>query len=197
MQYGRMVRSGAVPDPTFKGDDEWLQEMMMLAGEAMRKWDPEKGAYSTYVVACLRLGIRNSLEKDARGGVTADHGVPVFALSIEDQRPGVQPDEEAEDDGTFNAVLAYGGVVERDRRPEGAPEGLGDPAEEAERMQGQARLVAALALLPMEDREALIATQVETQKEYAARKGLPRTTVQSYVERARLRIRHFLESAVN
>jgi RNA polymerase sigma factor (sigma-70 family) len=198
MQYGRMVRSGAVPEPECKGDDHWLNEMLLIAGEAMRKWDPDKGAFSTYIVSCVRLGIRNSLEKDARGGVTADHGIPIAVVSTEDARPGTTPDDDApDDDGTYGAAMAYGGVVERGRRPDDAPEGLGDPGEEAERLQTQARLTAALACLPPEEREALLATQTEAQADYAALAGIPRTTVQSRVERALRRLRQFLDSAVN
>lgn len=194
MQYGRMVKAGIVP-----GEEEWLQEMMLIAGEAMRTWDPEKGAYSTYIISHVRTGIRNSMERANRCGITAAHGVPVTVVGTSDVRPGVSPDDETEDDGTFNAVLSYGGLVERDRRPDFSdiPEGLGDPADEAVRLEQQARLTAALACLPPEEREALVATQTETQQAYARRLGVPRTTVQSRVVRACVKVRQFLESGVN
>ena len=198
LQYGRMVRAGAVPEPAFKGDDEWLQEMMLLAGEAMRKWDPEKGAYSTYILATVSRNVGVSMDRESRRGVVARHGIQAVAvLSVEDQRPGAQPDDEAEDDGTFSAVLSYGGVVDRVRRPDEAPEGLGDPADEAERAEAGARLVAALACLPPTEREALVATQVETQEEYARRTGVPLRTVEWRVAQARRRVAAFLESGTN
>ena len=200
MQYGRMVRAGTVPEPGYKGDDHWLNEMMLLAGEAARKWDPGKGAFSTYIIATISLGIRESIEKDARGGVTARRHSDVVVVSMEDQRPGVQPDDDApDDDGTFGAALAYGGVVERGRRvsPDDVPEGMGDPADEAERLEAQSRLAVALACLPLEEREALLATQTETQADYAAVAGIPVRTVRRRIERAKSKVDTFFNSGLN
>lgn len=199
MQYGRMVRAGTVPEPESKGDDHWLQEMLLIAGEAMRRWDPEKGAYSTFIVNAVQLAIRNSLKREGRCGVTADHGVEVVVLSVEDTRPGTVPDDDAaDDDGTFSAALSYGGVVERTCQPQGdVPEGLGDPADEAARMELQGHLAAALACLSPEEREALLAVQVETQAAYAARIGAPRRTVEDRIARAKARVVEILESKVN
>lgn len=199
MQYGRMVRAGTVPEPESKGDDHWLQEMLLIAGEAMRRWDPQKGAYSTFIVSAVRLGVRNSMEREGRCGVTADHGVSITVLSVEDTRPGTVPDDDAaDDDGTFSAALSYGGVVERGSPPQGdAPEGLRDPAEEASRLELQARLVAALATLPIEEREVLLAVQTESAPAYAERTGIPLRSVERRCARARAAVAVLLESAVN
>lgn len=194
MQYGRMVKAGTVP-----GEGEWLQEAYLIAGEAMRTWDPEKGAYSTFLLSHVKQTLARRVRADSRVGITGAHDAQIRVIGIGDVRPGVSPDDETEDDGTFNAVLSYGGLVERDRRPDFSdiPEGLGDPADEAVRLEHQARLTAALACLPPEEREALIATQTESQPAYAERTGIPLRTVKRRCARARNSVALFLESGAN
>jgi RNA polymerase sigma factor (sigma-70 family) len=187
-EYGRMVRLGHVSEPQDKGDDHWLNEGMLIAGEAMRKWDPAKGAYSTYIVSHLRTALPMAVRKDARGGITArDYGVSVSVVSLQDQRPGVDANsDDPDDDGTYDATLAYAE----------APEELGDPVEEASRIEVQTRLAVALASLPVEEREALIATQIEAVGAYATRTGIDPATVWRRVRRARSKVQELMGTGV-
>lgn len=206
LQYGRMVRSGVVPEPAFKGDDEWLHAGILLAGEAMRTWEPEKGAYSTYIIATLTWGYRRVLEKSWRGGLTARHSIPLQMFSLEQVRDDL-PDSHGElldegfaDEGTYSAALTYEGVIGSHGVPAAhypqrvAPEGLGDPVAEAARMETQVRLVAGLASLPESEREVLLATQTETQEAYAKRNGIALRTVRGRLSRARRNMAAFLAS---
>jgi RNA polymerase sigma factor (sigma-70 family) len=179
-EYGRMVRLGHVPEPQDKG--------MLIAGEAMRKWDPAKGAWSTYLVSHLRTALPMAVRKDGRGGITArDYGASVNVVSLQDQRPGVDANsDDPDDDGTYDATLAYAE----------SPQDLGDPVEEASRIEVQTRLAVALASLPVEEREALIATQIETQEAYATRIGVPFITVRRRIERARVKVSSLMGSGV-
>jgi RNA polymerase sigma factor (sigma-70 family) len=178
-EYGRLVRLGHVPEPQDKGDDHWMNEGMLIAGEAMRKWDPAKGAYSTYLCSHLRTALPLAVQKDGNAGLTARNGTRLNVVGLQDQRPGVEVGaEDPDDDGTYDATLSY---------PQ-APEGFGDPSDEAERLELNTRLSVALAGLPSEEREALLATQVETQQEYAARIGVALITVKTRVARARTKV---------
>ena len=208
-KVGKMIRLGALPSSDEVGD-EWLQEGMLLAGEAMRQWDPAKGAYSTYIVSTLNWGLRKALEKSRRGGLTARAGVPLQVYSLESERDDV-PDSSATagvdgdgfaDEGTFGAGLTYAGVIGTHGVPTGhydedaVPEGFADPAVEAERIQLGEKLNQGLAGLSPDERHALLACQTETQAAYAERTNTPARTVHYRLARAKAKMAKFFNDGV-
>jgi RNA polymerase sigma factor (sigma-70 family) len=150
----RKLKQNGVEDP--HGDVE--QEGMLIAGEAMRTWRPIECAFSTHISNTVRYGLLKHLGRERNHGI-GSHEQQAVVLSSGDARDesGTQTegsfDDEETDDGSFDAALTYNGVLRRytgqyDGMGE-APEGFGDPEEEAERAKTTEVLRAAIDDLPL------------------------------------------------
>lgn len=182
----KSTRRGAIARED--ADDDLLQQGMLIAGEAIRTWNPFECAFSTHIVWRVRGDLFNYCTERSRGGVGSYKQRPVV-LSTSDTREdaalaGDEDDgDDKGDDGTFEATLTYEGV----RKPSGqydgisnAPEGYGDIPEEADKASLDEAVRAAVALLPSKQRELVEALA-----------GLNGTlmTVEQYADRERITTR--------
>lgn len=166
MTVGRMARSKEMRrDVT----DDLMQEGMLIAGEAMRTWDPVECAYSTHITRKVGWGTLETLTKRHNGGIGGKDQRPAL-FSLGDSRDGMfglgaDPDGEQgedEDDGTFEAGLTYAGVRRSDKKGPGqydgmgvVPEGYADPGEEADRQQQEDTVAAAVKTLKPRDQKMI------------------------------------------
>lgn len=193
---GRMRKDGAAQSDSADDDGELLQQGMLIAGEAMRAWRPVECAFSTHITTRVRGGILNHAAEQANAGVGSREQKPVI-LSLGDERPDSSTsadDEDADDDGTFEAALTYAGVVMPGGQYDGdgvVPEGFGDPSEVAD-VGAQAHVRAALQHLPERDQHLLCSIygigggRAQTVTEYAAAHDMPLRTVERRVAEIRL-----------
>lgn len=184
--------------------EDLVQEGMVIAGTAMRRWQPLECAFSTYIANQVGWGLLN------HRGITRNHGIGSRAqrpaiLSLEDTRdtaeaPGSRLAVDFEDDeeeNTFEAALTYEGVRRRSTgQYDGmgvAPEGFGDPAEEAERLEREAALERAV-LGRLTDIEQVIVRAVYgfggnikhcTTRELSTLLGIPLRSVERHLKNAR------------
>lgn len=176
--------------------DDMVQQGMLIAGEAMRAWKPLECAFSTHITVRVRGGILNHAAEQANGGVGSMKQNPTI-LSLGDERPDASTsgdDEEADDDGTFDAALTYAGVVMPGGQLDGdgyTPEGFGDPSEIAD-VGAQAHVRAALQHLSEPDQHLLCSVygigggRPQTVTEYAVAHGIPLRTVERRVAETKL-----------
>jgi RNA polymerase sigma factor (sigma-70 family) len=191
MTVRRMKRKGQVADE--EADEDLTQECMAQAGAFMRTWDPLICAFSTYIVNNVRRQATRYLAVRSGGGIGSYKQAPVV-LSIYDQRPNAAVEDEDEDDGTFAAMLTYQGVAMPGGQYDGegdAPEGFGDPSEEADRGQSEAAARSAVnSLANPRERAAVRAVfgfdfQQLSAESYAEKLNIERRTVDRWVASAK------------
>lgn len=146
--------------------EDLMQDALLAAGLAVRKWQPEKGAFSTWVMARARGQVLDSLAACNSGMIGGRRsGLPVVSMHGEGSTA-----YEGEDDAEDAAELQY----------EHTPEGLGDPLEEAARVEAGEQALLRLASLPA-DAEELVASLYGV--------GRTKETVEQFARRKRLAIR--------
>lgn len=134
LTVGRMLKSKERDEDVA---DDMIQQGMLIAGEALRRWKPVECAFSTWITNRVRDDLLNSIAESGNGGIGSYKQKPVV-LSLGDERPDARADgdsEANEDDGTFEAALTYPGVVKPGGQYDGdgyVPQGFGDPSEEAD-----------------------------------------------------------------
>lgn len=160
----RLMEQGRL-DPVHIGGD-LLQDALLAAGEAVRLWQPDKGAFSTWVMAYIRRRALNSIQAASTGMVGGrQHGPLVASLHGVHREDTLFHEDETQDSGV-EALLTY----------EDPPQGLRDPAEEAGALQAQEWVAAALDALDADDIELVsslygIGLARQTLREYATRRG--------------------------
>lgn len=181
---GRMARSKDVRSED--ADDDLLQQGMLIAGEAARSWRPIECTFSTHITNRVHGDLLNYAAMRGGGGIGSYKQKPVV-LSLGDERPDASTaadEEDAEDDGSFDAALTYAGVVMPGGQFDGdgsVPQGFGDPSEEGD-VSRRVALGAALQHLTAEEIE-LVSTvyglgggHTQTLIEYAEARGIPYIT---------------------
>jgi RNA polymerase sigma factor (sigma-70 family) len=169
---------------------EVLQEGSLAAGGAIRNWDPDIAAFSTYICLRVRGDLINYLnEQKAQGLGTrwlaeTDQDVELVTIHADPEE-----DEDGEEIAPYEPTYADTGHV---------PEDLADPETELERQAQPAGLRGLLARLAPEDAANLrdfygisISTDAEQApseptsiRDWAARKGLSRMTAHRLVAAA-------------
>lgn len=161
----------------FIGDD-LAQEAMLAVGEAVRLWNPCKGAFSTWVVASAQRRVQNSMQAAVTGMIGGrKNGYPVESMHTEQGHEDVFMDDEMLDRG-IEATLAY----------EQPPAGFRDPLEEVSTLQSIAWADSFLGTVSPATKELLralfgIGQVKETQVQYAKRARLPLRTVKRHLAR--------------
>lgn len=64
-QLGRMVQSGQLQSHYLT--DDIIQQCSLAVGKALRKWDPARGAFSTFMVTCIRTAATDHIRREASG----------------------------------------------------------------------------------------------------------------------------------
>jgi RNA polymerase sigma factor (sigma-70 family) len=160
----RLMEEGLL-DP-YHSREDLMQDAMLAAGMAVRKWQPEKGAFSTWVMVRVRGAALDSITAAATGMVGGRRsGVTVVSMHGEGHTSYAENEEE---DAEF--ALEYPVV----------PEGLGDPAEEASNLQTHSHVEALIGSLPEKDADML-------KRIYGL--GFPKETIAQYAARERLALR--------
>lgn len=188
LTVGRMARGNkqAAPDVY----EDMVQEGYVVAGVALREWDPFECAFSTHIMNSVRWQLISHLGETRNHGIGSRAQKPVV-LNMGDSRDGMfgfgsdEYAEEDEDDGTFDAALTYDGVLRPSGQYDGygsAPEGLGNPADEADRITAEAALCNALDEMSPARKEMAcalygIGRAVEHLDAFARRKGFTGRTV--------------------
>lgn len=192
----RLVRDGGTRT------DDLMQEGALAAGEAIRSWRPIECALSTHLILAVRSALYDSRVVEGNHGIGSQKQSTVV-LSIGDPRQNADArteEDEADDDGSFDAALTYEGVVMPGGQFDGggeAPEGLGNPEEEAARMQCESAIENAVARMSPANAELLrcvhgIGCPVEHPDAFAERQGMHRATVYRRLQRAELLVRQIL-----
>lgn len=175
----RMIERGLMGQDQI--NDELVQEARLAALEACRSWQPFISTLGSWVEVKIRSTVQDHLRYAASGQIGGrDSGYPV--LSENTPLEQVEPDDPA----TLADSLSYT-PVRRRHAPHGeeAPEGLGNPEDEAARLQEQEiarRLVGTLTPDEQDLVRALFGIDCpqESQLEYARRQQLPLRTVERW-----------------
>lgn len=139
---GRLRKAYGIEAP----DLDMIQEGNLAAGRAVETWDPQQGAFSTWIVAAVRGAMLDYLNEAAKGGIGSKSAAVVLvdmeepvASSAEtsgtEDRPGMQRTSAGFSRGE---LLTYDGVVVAEIGAADdayAPEGYGTPTQEAYRQQ--------------------------------------------------------------
>lgn len=117
MVAGRLRRDGLLTSVALD-DEDLIQEGILAAGRALDKWDPEKGAFSTWVTHRAAGAMLTYAAKVAKGGLTGRHERAV--LVDVDEAVG---EEEGYSDGdrpgeTQGAAYTLGDTLAEDEDPE-------------------------------------------------------------------------------
>lgn len=195
MTVGRMARGNkaAAPDAF----EEMLQEGYLIAGSALRSWDPIECAYSTHITNTVRWQLISHLGETRNHGI-GSHAQKPAVLNLCDSRDGMfgfgsdEHTEEDEDDGTFDAALTYEGVLRPSGQYDGygsAPRDLGNPADEADLQRQEEAIRQAVESLPQDQRllvQALMGFDEApmTVRQYAKWAGIPSSTIGNRLLRA-------------
>lgn len=177
LTFKRMIARGLMAQEQI--DEELRQEANLAALEACHTWQPFISTLGSWVEIKVRSAVQDYLRFVASGQIGGrDSGCVVISENTPLEQ--VEPDDPA----TIADSLSYT-PVRRKHAPRGeeAPEGLGDPMDEASRIQEQAIARRLIATLGPEDRDLVrslfgIGQKQETQAEYAARAGIPLRTVE-------------------
>lgn len=202
LTIGRML---ADKDRAEGAADDMVQEGMLVAAEAMQHWTPMECALSTYVTNRVRWYVMHALAEQHNGGIGSYKQEPVV-LSLGDERPGAtqanEEEENADDDGTFEAALTYAGFVMLGGQYDGdgyVPDGFGDPSEEAD-CKAEEALRAALQHLTAAELE-LVSTvyglgggSTQTVTDYAAARGIPLRTAEWRMAKAKAKLAGLLRN---
>ncbi len=160
MEYGDL-------DPAHSTSD-LMQDALLAAGEAVRLWEPEKGAFSTWIPAYAKRRILNSIQAAATGMVGGRQN-GLFTVSMHGEPRVENPFRQDENrDSGIEACLVY----------EENPEGLRDPSVEAEVLDFVQLVRQMLESLEPEEAEMLkclfgIGGLTETRESYAKHEGIP------------------------
>lgn len=149
----RMLRKGHLH--TSRVEEDVTQDALLAAGQAVRLWNPAKGALSTWVVTYVQQKLLNGM-RTARADMVGgrESGLPVVSMH----------EEEIE--------FAY----------DDPPEGFNTPEKEVEKQQAAERVAAVLKGMPDDSAELVkclygIGQRREGWAQYAARKGISLRTV--------------------
>lgn len=174
------------------------QEGMVITGTALRSWRPFECTLSTYVANQVGWALLKHRGTERNHGI-GSHEQRAAVLSLGDSRDGDSAggDSDDEDGGeqSFDAALTYEGVLRNSGQYDGtgvAPEGFGDPADEAEDITRSTRVLAAVESLPDFFRHAITAVYglhpdhgPMSPAEYAAAYYVPLRTVERRLQGAR------------
>jgi len=172
----RMIARGLMAQEQI--DEDLIQEANLAALESCRSWVPWQSQLGSWAEVCVRGTVQKYLTGASTGMIGGrDSGYVVLSENLPLEQV------ELDDPATIADALSYTPVRAR-AAPHGeeAPEGLGDPMDEAARLQGQERARWLIATLEPDDREMVraiygIECAPEEQHVYAARKGLAYRTV--------------------
>ena len=64
-QLGRMVQSGQLQSQYLT--DDLIQQCSLAVGKALRRWDPAKGAFSTFMVQSIRSAAADNIRRETYG----------------------------------------------------------------------------------------------------------------------------------
>lgn len=173
----RMIGRGLMAQEQI--NDDLLQEANLAAIEACRTWEPLSSTLGHWVEHWVRGTLQKYLTGQSTGMIGGrDSGHVV--LSENTPLEQVEPDDPAK----LADSLSYT-PVRRKHAPGGeeAPEGLGDPMDEAARQQEQELARKLVATLGPDDRDLVrslfgIGRPAEEQGEYSRRTGVPLRTVE-------------------
>lgn len=196
MIVSRMGRNGSVRSED--ADDDLRQAGMEIAGLALRSWRPFECTFSTHVGNRVRLDLLNYATTRGSGGIGSYKQKPAV-MSTGDERDACgaeqegSPEDEEDDGNSFDAALTYEGVIRRytgQYDGEGvAPEGFGDPEQEAQRAANTEAVRQAVLRLPSGQRSAVEAIfglngLPSTIREFAVYWCIPRSTASDLVQKA-------------
>lgn len=179
----RCMREGL--DPYYVRDD-LMQEAYLAAWEALPRWNAFEAGLQTWIHANVRGAVLKANTREVTGMVGGrDNGGYVVSMH------GESPDDDGSDDEQGLVAAPEALLVYKD-----APEGFGDPAEEAD---GWASVL--LSKLPAKYRDMVrrlcgLGVPAETQEEYARRESTTKKAVELRVRMLRqlaLSNRDFLE----
>jgi len=186
-----LLRQGAL-SPEDIDNDDLRQECYEAAGLAMRQWDPLLYAFTTHVMRSTRTRALD-YRGDERGGGIGSIKQNVDIVSL--QEPRDIPDEDEDGlDATLQGALTYAGIVLPSGQIDGqgyVPEGLGDPADEADRGRLQRAVQEAIGhLRDKDEREILrhvygVGRFTLSVEEYAASEGIPLRSAERLLSRAK------------
>lgn len=171
----RLMEQGRL-DPSHASED-LLQDAMVAAGESVRLWIPEQGAFSTWVVSYVRRRVLNSIQAATTGMVGGrKKGVHVVSMHGSPEEENTFQEDEPQEVG-IEAALVY----------DNPPDGFRDPAEEADVLKNGSLTERLLALIPEDDEELVrslfgVKQTKETQRKYARRNGLTQPEVHRRLE---------------
>lgn len=95
--------------------NELCQEAAVRVGEAVRRWDPERGAFSTFVTATARGAVLNYVNREANGG-TGSHNASVAVCALEPDTPDLPSLEDCTGDlDRVHLPGAFARLPERER----------------------------------------------------------------------------------
>jgi hypothetical protein len=192
----RMARNNAIRAADV---EDMQQEGMLIAGEAVKTWRPFDCALPTHVGNQVRWRLVELAGRERNHGI-GSHEQRAAVISLGDTRGeaienhcGGQDDEEV-DDATFDSCLTYEGVLRRNTgQYDGmgfAPEGFGNPSEEADRLLNEENVrLAATALRDSDERDAVVSILLgESTEAYATRRSITTRTVRNWLGSARKKL---------
>lgn len=163
----RMKADGELVQPI---NDDLIQQGALALGEALARWQPDRGALSTFIVAAIRGAVLDFMAASRSGGMGRR------ALALQPLPPDTDaPGDEAEDYQAADGSLHYG-------RTGYTPDGYEDPAARVERDTVLRQLRFAVDLLNDSDRDLLsclygLDGSRQPAEVYAERVGVSRRTI--------------------
>jgi hypothetical protein len=140
---GRMARNNAI---RAEDVEDMQQEGMLIAGEAVKTWRPFECALPTHVGNQVRWRLIEFSGRERNHGI-GSHEQQAAVLSTEDRFGSPTStvtwhwgDEDEDEASSFGDALTYEGVIKWTGQYDGgghAPEGFGDPGDEADRLSQQ------------------------------------------------------------
>lgn len=187
----RMIARGLLAQEQI--NDDLIQEANVAAIEACHTWQSLSSTLGSWVENCVRGALQKYLTGQSTGMIGGrDSGHLV--LSENTPLEQVEPDDPA----TLADSLSYM-PVRRKHAPHGeeAPEGLGDPMDEAARQQEQELARKLVATLSPDDRDLVrslfgLGQQQETQAGLALRREVHHETIRRHWERIVKKMRHWV-----
>lgn len=90
-QLGRMVQSGQLQSHYLT--DDLIQQCSLAVGKALRKWDPVRGAFSTFMVKCIYTAAMDHIRREASGIVggrdAQGHAGPLDEATMASGNPAI------------------------------------------------------------------------------------------------------------